>query len=359
MHTIKAAVLRKTGGPFEIESLELEGPRENEVLVRNVASGICHTDIMICDTRDCAAEPSVLGHEGAGVVVEVGKDVQSVQPGDHVLLSYQYCGDCEQCRNGQPWQCRHFSELNFGFTRLDGSNTFQSNGVFGHFFGQSSFATHSVVAETNIIKISPDLNLEIICPLGCGLETGAGTVMNLLSVPRGASIAVFGTGAVGMAAIMAARIVGAGSVIGVDIHQSRLELALELGATHVINSRENDVSSSISSITGSGVDYVLEISGNSTMAQIAVDVLNPGGTVANIARPWDLPELTEGRKAVGVTMGNSIPQEFIPKLINYYQKGDFPIDRLERFYDFGEINQAVADSRSGKTIKPVLRISRQ
>lgn len=359
MHTVKAAVLRKTGGPYEIESVELEGPRDNEVLVRNIAVGICHTDIMICDTRDCAAQPSVLGHEGAGIVAEVGRDVRSVQPGDHVILSYQYCGKCEQCRSGKPWTCQHFHTLNFGFTRLDGSNAFQSSGVYGHFFGQSSFATYSIVTETNIVKVSPNLDLDILCPLGCGLETGAGTVMNLLSVPEGASIAVFGTGAVGIAAIMAARIAGAGSIIGIDIHQPRLELARELGATHVINSHENNVPAAIFSITGGGVDYTLELTGNETVAQLAVDVLKPGGTVVNIARPFNTPELAEGKKATGVTMGNAIPQEFIPKLIRYYQSGDFPIDRLEKFYDFSEINQAVADSRSGVTIKPVLRISRQ
>jgi len=157
---------------------------------------------------------------------------------------------------------------------------------------------------------------------------------------------------------MAARISGAGKIIGVDIHQPRLAMAQELGATHVINSREDDVVSAVSSITGSGVDYALELTGNEEVAQLAVDVLNPGGTVVNIARPFDMPELTGGRKATGVTMGNAIPQAFIPKLINYYKSGDFPIDRLEKFYDFSEINQAVADSRSGETIKPVLRISR-
>ena len=322
-------------------------------------AGICHTDIAVGESRDVAAEPVVLGHEGAGVVVEVGKNVKSVHPGDHVILSFQYCGDCQECRNGHPWACQHFFQLNFGFSRLDGSNAMQSSGVYGHFFGQSSFSTHSVVTETNITKVSPELNLEILSPLGCGIMTGSGTVMNLLKVPKGASIAVFGTGAVGMAAVMAARIVGAGPIIGVDIHPDRLELALELGATHIINSRQDDVASVISSITGSGVDFILETSGNSTIHQIAIDVLNPRGIIANAAGPLVQDKLPGEKKSVRVTMGSSFPQKFIPELISFYQAGIFPIDRLEKFYDFSEINQAIADSKSGVTIKPVLRISRE
>ncbi len=359
MHTIKAAVLRKQEGPYEIESVELEGPRDNEVLVRNVATGICHTDISIGESRGSAAKPLVLGHEGAGIVVEVGKNVRSVHPGDHVILSFQYCGDCPECQNGHPWACQHFFELNFGFQRLDGSNALQSSGVYGHFFGQSSFSTHSVVTETNITRVSPDLNLEILAPLGCGIMTGSGTVMSLLKVPKGASFAVFGTGAVGIAAIMAARIVGARPIIGVDIHPARLELAKELGATHIINSRQDDVASVISSITGNGVDFILDTTGNSTIHQKAVDVLNPHGSVANVAGRLAQDKLPGEKKSVRVTMGTSVPQKFIPELISYYQAGKFQIDRLEKFYDFSQINQAIADSKSGVTIKPVLRMNRE
>jgi aryl-alcohol dehydrogenase len=358
MKGIQAAVLRKAGGPFEIESVEIDDPREDEILVENVATGICHTDIMVCDGH-ANDKPVILGHEGAGIVVETGKNVRNIRAGDHVLLSFQYCGECEQCRNGQPWKCQYMGDLNFGYMRRDGSNAYLNSGVYGHFFGQSSFATHSLVTENNCIKVSHELSLETLCPLGCGIQTGAGTVMNLMKVPKGSSIAVFGTGAVGIAAIMAARIVGAAVIIGIDIHQSRLELARELGATHIINSSQDDAASMISSITGSGVDFSLDLTSNPAVSQLAVDVLNPGGSFANIARPWDVPELSEGKKSVGVTMGSAIPQEFIPELIRYYQSGDFPFDRLEKFYDFSEINQAIADSRSGVTIKPVLRFKQE
>jgi len=354
---VRAAVLREKGGPLRIESLEMEGPCDNEVFVRIVATGICRTDIDIIDEWDSAEIPAVLGHEGAGVVVKVGKTVKSVAPGDHVLLSYQSCGLCPQCRRGRPWECRYLYEANFGLKRLDGSNALQRSGVRGHFFGQSSFATHSLATERNIVKIPPDLPLDILSPLGCGIQTGAGTVMNTLAVPKGASIAVFGTGSVGLAAIMAARIVGANPIIGVDVHPGRLALALELGATHVIDNRREDIISRIIDITGSGVDYVLEITGDPGMLRTALDILNPGGTVALFTGGSGPGLLPEGRQTISVVEGSSVPQVFIPRLIELWQAGLFPFDRIEKFYDFADINQAIAEAKRGDTVKPVLRVS--
>ena len=356
-HKIQAAVLRKPGRPLKIESLELEGPREDEILVRIVATGICHTDIDFCDYWDGDVTPVVLGHEGAGVVEQVGEGVKRVKRGDHVILSYQSCGWCRQCRRGHPAGCERFYEANFGFERLDGSNALQRSGVRGHFFGQSSFATHALATERNLVKVSKDLRLEVLAPLGCGLQTGAGTVMNSLKVPEGASVAIFGTGAVGLAAVMAARVVGANPIIGVDIKPKRLQLAMELGATHVIDNRHDDVLSGIADITGGGVDYVLEITGSSKMHSLATEVLNPHGAVALLTGASGGETLPEGRKTISVIQGDAVPQRFIPKLIALYQAGRFPFERLEKFYDFSEINQAIADARHGDTIKPVLRIS--
>ena len=357
VYKIQAAVLRKKGVPLKIESLELQGPRDDEVLVRLVASGICHTDIDFCDDWDEAENAVVLGHEGAGVVERVGKSVKSIQGGDHVVLSYQSCGHCRQCRSGHPAHCQHFYEANFGFQRLDGSNALQRSGVRGHFFGQSSFATHSLATERNLVKVSKDLPLEVLSPLGCGLQTGAGTVMNSLKVSDGASIAVFGTGAVGLAAVMAARLVGADPIIGVDLKPKRLRLALKLGATHAIDNRHQDVAARIADITGSGVDYVLENTGSAEMHQLAIDVLNPHGVVALLTGESGTDSLPEGRKTLGIIQGDAVPQHFIPKLIDLYQAGRFPFDRLVKFYDFNDINQAMADAKNGDTIKPVLRIS--
>jgi aryl-alcohol dehydrogenase len=354
---IRAAVLRTKGGPLNIESLELEGPRADEVLVRIVATGICRTDIDFCDDWDERAKPAVLGHEGAGVVEQAGEKVKGVKPGDHVVLSYQSCGRCGPCRSKHPTQCERFYEANFGFQRLDGSNALQRSGVRGHFFGQSSFATHSLATEHNLVKVSKALPLELLAPLGCGLQTGAGTVINSLQVRAGESIAVFGTGAVGLAAIMAARIVNANPIIGVDINPVRLELALELGATHVIDNRHNDIIGRIAAITHSGVDYVVETTADARMHRLAVDALNPRGTAALLTGEQGMDSLPQGRKTLGIIQGDAVPQLFIPRLITLHRKGLFPFDRLVKFYDFNKINQAIADAKRGDAIKPVLRVS--
>ena len=338
-----------------IESLEMEAPRDDEALVRIVATGICRTDIDLCDDWD--GEPVVLGHEGAGVVEQVGKSVKGVKRGDHVVLSYQSCGRCPPCRTDRPTDCENFWDLNFGFKRPDGTNALQRSGVRGHFFGQSSFSTHVLATERNVVKVSKDLPMEVLAPLGCGLQTGAGTVMNSLGVSKRESIAIFGTGAVGMAAVMAARIVGASPIIGVDINPMRLKLALELGATHAIDNRGEDVASRINEITGSGVDDVVETTGRPEMQQLAADVLNPNGTGALLTGETGM-DLPGGRKTFGVIQGDAVPQRFIPKLIALYQAGQFPFDRLVKFYDFSQINQAIADTKCGSTIKPVLRISK-
>lgn len=355
---IEAAVLRGRGGPLRLESLDLEGPRDDEVMVRIVAAGICRTDIVLCDDWDGVAQPVVLGHEGAGVVERAGKKVKSVVCGDHVVLSYQSCGRCHQCLDGHPWACRRFGEANFGFKRLDGSSALWRSGVRGHFFGQSSWATYSVATERNVVRIPKDLTLEVLAPLGCGFQTGVGTVMNSLAVASGASIAIFGTGAVGLAAVMAARLLRASPIVGADVNPARLDLALKLGATHVVNSRRDDVASRISAITGEGIDYVVETTGDPEMLQLAVHVLNPRGTAAFLTGASGPARLPGGRKAINVIQGDAAPQIFIPKLIALYRAGLLPFDRLVKTYDFSEINQAVADAKRGGTIKPVLRISK-
>ncbi len=259
-HRIRAAVLRGSWQPLSIESLEMEGPRADEVLVRIVASGVCHTDISFCEFWE-AEDPVVLGHEGAGIVEETGEAVKGLKPGDHVVLSYQSCGHCSSCRSGHPADCNFFYELNFGFQRIDGSNALHRSGVRGHFFGQSSFATHSLATERNLVRVPKNLSLEMLAPLGCGMQTGSGTVMNSLKVRAGKSIIILGTGSVGLAAVMAARIKGAAPVIGVDINAMRLRMALQLGATHVIDPRRKSLARAIRAITGKGVDYAVETTG--------------------------------------------------------------------------------------------------
>ncbi len=351
---IRAAVLRKKGGPLKIETLSMEGPRDAEILIRMVASGVCHTDISMVHHWEKADGPQVLGHEGAGIVELIGKKIKAVRAGDHVIMSYQSCGTCRSCKSGRPTKCRRFYELNFGFHRLDGSNALEQSGVHGHFFGQSSFSSYILATERNIVKVSKKLPLKILAPLGCGIQTGASTVMNMLHVQAGESIAIFGTGAVGLAAVMAARIVHARPIIGVDTNPLRLKLALEMGATHVINSQRADVASSINGIIMGGVDYVLEITGSPRLLRLAIKVIKKRGTAAFFTGD-DVPDsVPKGKKALSVVEGDAVPQLFIPRLIKLYQSGKFPFDHLLKFYNFRDVNRAMNDSLRGKTIKPVL-----
>lgn len=371
LQEIKAAVVHQKGGPFELETLLLDAPRANEVLVRVVATGICATDLHAREGNIPTPLPAVLGHEGAGVVERVGSGVTTLKPGDHVVLSQQSDGTCPQCLKAHPAYCSNIFQLNFLGGRLDGSNTMrQPEGGHdredprGHFFGQSSFATYALATERNAAKVPDDVPLELLGPLGCGLGTGAGTVLNALKAGAGSSLAVFGTGPVGMAALMAARAAGATKIIGVDVVPGRLAIALELGATHVIDAREQTVREQIAGITGAGVDYVVETSGRPEMGALAAEVLAPLGAAALIALakpgvkiPLDPSQLLVGGRSVqGVVQGDAIPQLFIPRLIEMYRAGLFPFDRLVRYYDFDQINQAVADFQAGSVIKPILRI---
>jgi aryl-alcohol dehydrogenase len=365
---ITAAVVDEKSAPFEFRELELDAPRSDEVLVRIVAAGVCQTDLHVRDQEYPVPLPAVLGHEGAGVVEAVGGTVSSVGPGDHVILSYQACGHCRPCLQGSYPYCERAFEANFGGARLDGSNGLHHNGagpdVHGHFFGQSSFATYSLATERNVVKVPRDVPLELLGPLGCGLQTGAGAVLNSLKVRAGESLAVFGSGAVGLAAIMAAKVISAHPIVAVDVNPKRLELARELGASHVLNPRGADLRDALAAFVPAGLDFVLEITALPEMLKTAVDVLAPLGVAALIGgapqgteAPIDMSNLLFGRTVRGIVQGDSVPQLFVPQLIELYRAGDFPFDRLVRFYEFAEINQAAADMRSGTTVKPILRMS--
>jgi aryl-alcohol dehydrogenase len=222
---------------------------------------------------------------------------------------------------------------------------------------QSCLGTKALATVRNLVKVPKSLPLELLAPLGCGLQTGAGTVMNSLAVRAGSTIAVFGTGSVGLAAVMAARILRAKTIIAVDMNDGRLKLACELGATHSINNRRSDLAGSIRAITGSGIDYVVESTAAHAMEQLAIELLNPGGKAALLSGASAPDRLPGGRKVLSVIQGDAVPQKFIPKLIQLHQDGKFPFERLVKFYDFTKINRAIADSKRGSTIKPVLLIS--
>lgn len=365
---IKAAVVPKVGAQFEIrDNIDLHEVGPTDLQIHMVASGICHSDEAIRKGDASLGYPVILGHEGAGIVEKVGSEVKNFEVGDHVILSFYSDGTCDNCLKGMPTKCRSYAQYNLSGVRADGEDHFQENGQhISDMFNQSSFTTTTVVDQRNAVKIDKSFDLRKVGPLGCGYVTGSGTVLNTLKPKPGDTIAVFGTGAVGLAAMMAGRISGCIKVIAVDIVPERLELAKELGATHTINSKQEDAVAKIKELTGGyGVDWTVDTTGLPAVIKNAIAALAQGGTCAAIAVTPHLIELStwndlcvDDKKVVGVNMGDSIPQIDIPRLLEFYKLGWFDFDKTEKFYDFEEINQANADSVSGKTIKPVLIIDK-
>ena len=362
---ITAAVMHEKGGHFSLEEIEPDEPRDDEVLIRMNSCGICHTDTLPRDQVVPAPFPAVYGHEGAGVVERVGPRVKKLKPGDHVVMSCNFCGHCDTCITGKPMYCRDFFKANFGFARMDGSPTMHQHGkvVHGAFFNQSSFATYALGTERSVVKIPSDVPLEIMGPLGCGVQTGAGAVINSLHPQAGDSIAIYGAGSVGLSALLGAVVTGCAIRICVDLNPERLALALELGATHVINAAETDPVAEIQRITGGlGTQFSLETTGSLKALRQAVDSIQIMGECGMIGAPafgseigLDTWGLLLGRKIRGICEGDSVPDLFIPKLVELYRQGRFPFDKLIRFYRFDQINQAVEDSEKGRAIKAVLR----
>lgn len=365
---IKAAVVPEVGAQFEIrDNIDLHEVGPTDLQIHMVASGICHSDEAIRKGDASLGYPVILGHEGAGIVEKVGSEVKNFEVGDHVILSFYSDGTCDNCLKGMPTKCRSYAQYNLSGVRADGEDHFQENGQhISDMFNQSSFTTTTVVDQRNAVKIDKSFDLRKVGPLGCGYVTGSGTVLNTLKPKPGDTIAVFGTGAVGLAAMMAGRISGCIKVIAVDIVPERLELAKELGATHTINSKQEDAVAKIKELTGGyGVDWTVDTTGLPAVIKNAIAALAQGGTCAAIAVTPHLIELStwndlcvDDKKVVGVNMGDSIPQIDIPRLLEFYKLGWFDFDKTEKFYDFEEINQANADSVSGKTIKPVLIIDK-
>jgi aryl-alcohol dehydrogenase len=363
---IKAAVVFERSGAFQIEQLELSDPNDDEVLVRIVGVGICGTDLGARDGHlPIPPPPSVFGHEGAGVVEKVGARVTKVKPGDHVVLAWDYCGACTSCKAGKELYCLNFFLHNFHGARPDGSTTLRKDDhvIHSSFFCQSSFADFALANERNVVKVRDDVPLEILAPMGCGVMTGAGAVMNSLQPRPGASITIFGVGNVGMSAVLAAVVCGCTTIIGVDIHSDRLEMAKELGATQTVNAGEVDPVEAILDMTGGGTEFSLECVGNPKVLRQAVDVLPrlgvcgllgvvPPGTEVSL----DMDLLMNGRTVTGILGGDAVADLFIPKLIELYRQGRFPFDRLITFYPFDDINQAVEDMEKGQVFKPVLRL---
>jgi aryl-alcohol dehydrogenase len=362
---IEAAIVRKEGGAFGIEPVQLGEPRSDEVIVKIAGAGVCHTDLVCRDQYFPVPLPCVFGHEGSGVIQQVGSAVTRLEPGDHVVLSFSSCQQCPSCIAGKPAYCHQLYQHNFLGTRTDGSSALSADGevVHGHFFAQSSFGTYALASERNTVKVRPDAPLWLLGPLGCGVQTGAGAVINSLQPKAGSTLAVFGAGTVGLSAVMAARLCGCATIIAVDPVAARRELALELGATHVIDPQTENPVEKIQALTQGGVLYSVECTGLPSVVRQAVESLTLTGIcgVMGVSRlgtemHLDMNSILFGRTVRGIIEGDSVPQEFIPKLIDLYLQGRFPFDKLITPFAFSEIQRAVDASEHGKVVKAVLKM---
>lgn len=359
-----AAVATAPGTPLTITDIDVDAPAPGELQVRMVASGVCHTDAIVRDQWYPTPLPAVLGHEGAGIIEAIGEGVAGFEVGDRILLSFSHCGCCTSCVTGEPAYCEHMFDRNFGGHRVDGSTSFTLGGepVSSHFFGQSSFAALANVSASCAVKVAADAPLDILAPLGCGIQTGAGAVLNVLQPELGSSLAVFGAGAVGLSAVMAAKVRACSVIIAVDRNRGRLELATELGATHTVLVEDGDPADELRKITGKGVQYALETTGVPAVFTAMTRSLAPRGVagVVGAAALGTNAALDIGSLLpMGITIrmiveGDSIPAVFVPQLIELHRAGRFPFDRLIKSYPFEQINDAFDDSAKGTTLKPVV-----
>lgn len=362
--TAHAAILREHGAPFSIEEVTLGELRGDEILVKVKGVGVCHTDLAAAAGLTPNPLPAVLGHEGSGVVEAVGPDVTTLEVGDHVALSFDHCRTCSVCTDHTPAYCELFAPLNYMGSRLDGSVTLHKGAeeIHGNWFGQSSFASKLIANERNAVKVPKDLPIELLGPLGCGLQTGAGSVINVLQPKSGESIAIFGLGGVGLAALMAARAVGCTTIVAIDLNPGRLDLAVELGATHAINVGEtDDVVAAVLEIVPTGVDHSFDAVGVGRVIDQALKVLRSPGHCVTVGFQGlqhditiDQGHLLLGRRLSGVIEGDADPQAFIPRLLDLYREGVFPFEKLIQTFPFEKINEAVEASENGTVIKPVL-----
>lgn len=365
-----AAVARERHAPLQLCSLELEEPRDDEVRVRIVAAGICRTDLDVRDGYLPTPLPVVLGHEGAGIVDKIGMAVTHVQPGDHVVLSMGRCGTCTACVSRQPAFCEQHVALNFGGSRNDGSVCLHDGQepVHSHFFAQSSHATYTLAHKSSLVKVPKDVDLKLLGPLACGVMTGAGGMLNTLRPEPGSSVVIFGCGTVGLSALMASKIIGCDPRIVVDNKQSRLDLATELGATHTVLAAPGvDVLQAIRALTdGLGAHAAFESSGVKSVIRVALDSLRELGTLVMTGVlpqgetvEFDAWSLLRGRRVIGSVMGDTLPEVFIPQLVEYYRQGLLPLEKISRLYPLTDINQAIADGISGDVVKAIVVMPHQ
>jgi len=358
---------------FNMEELDVDEPGEYELLVQMVATGICHSDIYYAlhsiDSR------TVLGHEGAGRVLKTGSKVTTVSIGDPILLSFHACNKCPNCLSGHPALCpegrKHRSADQPRFT-----HKVTSERVNGLFFGQSSFAQIALVREASVIPAEPLLSdpssneeLQLFAPLGCGFMTGAGTVVNIAKAGPNTEIMVTGLGGVGLGALMAAKVAGCKTILAVDRVDSRLQLAKELGATHTLNTSNcKDLTSELkdfaqkASTEGYGINIAIDTTAYMPLVEAGIETLAPGGQLILVGISLPTAEITvrplnllgRGLTLRASLLGDALPQKFVPKMVEWYRRGEFPIEKLVKFFKAEDVDEAVRAMHDGSTVKPVL-----
>ena len=362
---ILAAVVERAGTPFALTEVDLQAAAADEVVVQIAGAGICHTDIAVREGHLPFPLPGVLGHEGSGTVLSVGADVTTVAPGDHVAISFNSCAKCPRCANDEPAYCHQFMEYNFSGQRIDGSSGLSAGGATlgANYFGQSSFATHAIAHERNVVKLPPGVPVELAAPLGCGIQTGAGSVFNSLDVQPGSTVVIAGAGSVGLAALLAAVVREAEYIVVIEPLQSRRNLALDLGATHVIDPGTDDLVTQVRKIAPGGVDYALDTTAVAAVAEQLAGTLRVRGMLGLLGVPADpqavfsiglfqVPLL--GLTVRGIVEGDADPQTFIPYLVDLFRAGKFPYDKLITTMPLTEINEAISAQLRGDAVKVVL-----
>ena len=361
-YEILAAISHGSSGAPRIEAALLDDPKADEMVIKLGAVSMCHTDI---GASSWLPGKRVLGHEGAGTVVALGDGVEDFAVGDRVVATFGSCGTCPNCNDERPAYCYTHAEINFEGARPADQPTItlpDGEVIAGEFFQQSAFATHALVTRRNCVKLPDDMPFALAAPLGCGVQTGAGAVINNFAAKAGRGLLVIGCGAVGLSAVMAGRIAGCDPIIAVDLLPDRRELALELGAHHALNGEDGDLAETIRALSSGGVSYALDTAGTQHTYETALAALHPGGMCGVVTLPGGFGEPVPhpggitfmNTSTIGIIEGDSVPTRFIPWLIEQQTAGRLPYEKLIRHYRFDEIASAYDDLKTGKTIKPVL-----
>ena len=358
---LRAAVLHAFGQPLVVEDLELDPPKAGELAVRMAASGVCHSDLHVAQGIHPTSLPVVLGHEGAGVVEEVGPGVADLAPGDHVLLTWlPYCGRCRQCVRGRPNRCENTAW--YDATMEDGTCRFHRNGRPVHHYNTSSFADRSVVPARTAVKVDASLPLTELALMGCAVMTGVGAVLNTAHVRPGDSVAVVGCGGVGLNVVQGARIAGAAAIVAVDVVPGKLELARELGATHVVDASAGDAVEAVRELVPGGVDHAFEALGRPETIDTTLALTGRGGQAVLIGMappgarvPLDaLTTTLEERCVRGSWYGSCVPLRDLPLLVELYRSGRLRLDPLITTCTLDDVNDAFRRMEAGETARSVI-----